>query len=97
MEEEKRYKRKLSDLSLIDDYLFGLFVQEAGNEDILKELLECMLDIKINRVHIKHRQHDVSNEPNLKGIRLDAYVQDDKETLYDVEVQTVNRNIFQNV
>lgn len=28
-EDEKRYRRKLSELSLIDDYLFGLFIQEA--------------------------------------------------------------------
>ena len=92
MEDEKRYRRRLSDLSLIDDYLFGLFIQEAGSEEILKELLECMLDIKINRVSIKHKQHEVTNEPNLQGVRLDAFVQDDKETLYDIEVQTVNRD-----
>lgn len=40
MEDEKRYRRRLSDLSLIDDYLFGLFIQEAGSEEILKELLD---------------------------------------------------------
>ena len=31
MSDEARYKRKLSDLSLIDDHLFGLFIQEAGS------------------------------------------------------------------
>ena len=32
MEEEKRRWRKLSELSLIDNYLFGLFIQEAARK-----------------------------------------------------------------
>lgn len=91
-EDEKRYMRKLSELSLIDDYLFGLFIQEAGSEEVLKGLIECMLDIKVSKVSLKQKQHDISNEPNLHGIRLDAFIQDDFNTLYDIEVQTVNRN-----
>ncbi len=91
-EDEKRSRRKLSELSLIDDYLFGLFVQEAGSEEILKGLVECMLDIKISRLSIKQKQHDISNEPDLHGIRLDAFVQDDLNTLYNIEVQAVNTN-----
>ncbi len=92
MEDEKRHRRKLSELSLIDDYLFGLFIQEAGSEDILKGLIECMLDIKLSRINIKQKQHDISNEPDFHGIRLDAFVQDDLDTLYNIEVQTENKN-----
>jgi len=51
-----------------------------------------MLDIKVSRVSIKQKQHDISNEPDLHGIRLDAFVQDDLNTLYDIEVQAVNKN-----
>jgi len=91
-EDEKRYRRKLSELSLIDDYLFGLFIQEAGSEEILKGLIECMLDIKVSRVSIKQQQHGISGEPDMHGIRLDAFIQDDLDTLYDIEVQTANRN-----
>ncbi len=92
MEDEKRYRRKLSELSLIDDYLFGLFIQEAGSEELLKSLIECMLDIKVERISIKQQQHDISGEPDLHGIRLDAFIQDDLDTLYNIEVQTANRN-----
>lgn len=90
MEDEKRFKRKLSELSLIDDYLFGLFIQEAGSEEIIKGLIERMLDIRLGKVSLKQKQHEISAEPDLHGIRLDAFVQDDRETLYDIEVQTVN-------
>ncbi len=92
MEDEKRYRRKLSELSLIDDYLFGLFIQEAGSEEVLKGLIERMLDIKVSKVSLKQKQHEISNEPNLHGIRIDAFIQDDLNTLYDIEVQTVNQN-----
>lgn len=92
MEDEKRFKRKLSELSLVDDYLFGLFIQEAGSEEVLKGLIERMLDIKLNKVRLKQKQHDISSEPDLHGIRLDAFIQDDMNTLYDIEVQTVNQN-----
>lgn len=74
MEDEKRYKRKLSELSLIDDYLFGLFIQEAGSEELLKGLIERMLDIKVSKVSLKQKQHEISNEPDLRGIRLDAFI-----------------------
>lgn len=91
MEDEKRYRRKLSELSLIDDYLFGLFIQEASNEELLKGLIERMLDIKVSKVSLKQKQHEISNEPDLHGIRLDAFIQDDLNTFYNIEVQTVNQ------
>ena len=90
MEIESNYRRKLSDLSLIDDYLFGLFVQEAGSEELLKELVEHLLDIKISKVSLKQKQHEISSEPDFHGIRLDAFLSDDSDTLYDIEVQTSN-------
>lgn len=88
---ETRKIRRLSDLSLIDDYLFGLFIQEAGSEEILKGLIECMLDVKINHVRLKQPQHSISNEPNLHGVRLDAFLEDDENTLYNIEVQVANK------
>ena len=91
MSDEARYKRKLSDLSLIDDHLFGLFIQEAGSEEILKGLIERMLDVKISKISLKQKQHEISNDPDLHGIRLDAFVQEENSnTLYDIEVQTVD-------
>ena len=91
MSDEARYKRKLSDLSLIDDHLFGLFIQEAGSEEILKGLIERMLDVKVSKISLKQKQHEISNDPDLHGIRLDAFVQEEtSNTLYDIEVQTVD-------
>ena len=91
MSDESRYKRRLSDLSLIDDYLFGLFIQEAGSEEILKGLIERMLGVKISKISLKQKQHDISNDPDYHGVRLDAFVQEEtSNTLYDIEVQTVD-------
>lgn len=55
MENEVGHKRKPSELSLIDDYLFGLFVQESKNEEILKGMIERMLDIKLSKVRLKQK------------------------------------------
>ena len=91
IENDKRYKRKLSELSLIDDYLFGLFVQETSNEEIFKSMIECMLGVKIKEIHIKQKQHEISAEPDFQGIRLDAFLQGDDKTLYNIEVQTSSK------
>ncbi|MDE6725675.1 MAG: Rpn family recombination-promoting nuclease/putative transposase [Ruminiclostridium sp.] len=77
-------------MSLIDNYLFGLFIQEAGSEEIIKGLVERMLDVKIRSIHLKEHQHEISNEPNLHGVKLDAFLEDDEKTLYNIEVQVVN-------
>lgn len=90
MEEEKRHYRKLSELSLIDDFLFRLFIQEAGSEEIIKGLVERLLDIKIKSIHIKQHQHEILNEPNRHGVKLDVFLEDDEKTLYNIEVQVVN-------
>ncbi|MDE7280770.1 MAG: Rpn family recombination-promoting nuclease/putative transposase [Ruminiclostridium sp.] len=91
MMDEARYRRKLSDLSLIDDHLFGLFIQEAGSEEVLKGLIERMLDVRVSKISLKQKQHEISNDPDLHGIRLDAFVQEESSnTLYDIEVQTVD-------
>ncbi len=50
-----------------------------------------MLDIKINHVELKQPQHTISNEPNFRSVRLDAFLEDDEHTLYNIEVQVVNK------
>lgn len=47
-----------------------------------------MLGVKIKEIHIKQKQHEISAEPDFQGIRLDAFLQGDDKTLYNIEVQT---------
>lgn len=78
--------RKLSDLSLIDDFLFGLFIQDADRE-LIRRMLEIILDMKIVGIEMIERQHNIKNNPEKHSITLDAMIKDDKEILYNIEVQ----------
>ena len=96
-EEEKEEKtkqekqwRQLSELSLIDNYLFGLFIQHVKNEDIIKGIVERMLDIKISHIHIKQQQHEILNAPRFHGVKLDAFLEDNEKTIYNIEIQISN-------
>ncbi len=90
MDNKKKNFRKLSELSLIDDYLFGLFIQENDSDELIREMLEIMLDKKIKSIKFADNQHTILNDTDKKGIRLDAIVVDNDGVIYNVEVQTAN-------
>lgn len=86
-QEKRRYTyRKLSELSLIDDFLFGLYIQEATAEEI-KELIECLLGMKIAEINLSEKQHTILNDPEKHSVRLDAFVKDTDGNIYNIEVQ----------
>lgn len=88
--EKRKYTyRKLSELSLIDDFLFGLYIQEATAEEI-KELLECLLGIKIAEIKLAEKQHTILNNPQKHSVRLDAFIKDANGNIYNIEVQASN-------
>lgn len=80
MERQKEYDK----LQLKDDFMFGKVMQ---NESICKEFLEHLLDIKIDSITYPERQKTLKITSNGKGIRLDLYVKDNYETIYDTEMQ----------
>ena len=95
--EELSYKRRASadeksyeDLTLADDFMFGKIM--ACREDLCKELLELVLGIRIARIRFIEPQKDVQITADGKGVRFDVYVDDDRQTVYDMEMQAVPRN-----
>ena len=83
---ESRYE----DLTLADDFMFGKIM--ACREDLCKELLELVLGIRIARIRFIEPQKDVQITADGKGVRFDVYVDDDRQTVYDMEMQAVPRN-----
>ncbi len=83
-------RKRLRDLSLIDDFLFNLFMQEKDNEELLKGVLERLLGKKIAEIRIREKQHAIITDPDYHGTRLDAYVRDIDGNVYNVEVQNTN-------
>ena len=80
MVKQKEYEK----LELKDDFMFGKVMQ---NEAICKEFLEHLMDIKIDNITYPERQKSLKITSEGKGVRLDVYVQDDEDVIYDAEMQ----------
>ena len=76
--------KEWEDLTIADDYMFKLVM---SHKRICKHLLEMILGIKIRKLMDPKTEHAMKNSYESKGIRLDVYVEDDENTVYDVEMQ----------
>ncbi|SEH26192.1 Rpn family recombination-promoting nuclease/putative transposase [Selenomonas sp. KH1T6] len=76
--------KEWEDLTIADDYMFKLVM---SHKRICKHLLEMILGIKIRKLMDPKTEHAMKNSYESNGIRLDVYVEDDENTVYDVEMQ----------
>ena len=67
--------------------MFGAVMR---NPKLCKLLLEYILKIKIRRIEYPELQKVIDERYESKGIRLDVYVEDDKNTVYNIEIQTIS-------
>ena len=74
----------LKELNLEDDFLFA---KVMSNKEICKELLEKILEIEIEKIEMLEEQKTIDLLLESKGIRLDVYVKDGNNTIYNVEMQ----------
>lgn len=77
-------EKSIKELNLSDDFLFA---KVMSDKEICKKVLETILKIEIKRVEIPTTQHVIDLLADGKGIRLDVYVNDEKGTVYNVEMQ----------
>lgn len=66
------------------DRLFKEIMLKEENREILEKLIENILKIKINKIEIK------SQELNVKGKHVDAYLETDKGKI-EIEVNTCDK------
>lgn len=62
------YKKKLEEMILKDDFLFGAVMSQ---EDLCREFLELVLGFPVERVEVDRGKSLVYN-PHFHGIRLDV-------------------------
>lgn len=72
------------DLTIADDYMFKLVMK---HKHICKHLLEIILRVKIREIREPETEKAMKIGFESRGIRLDVYVEDDENTVYDVEMQ----------
>lgn len=69
-----------------------MFAAVMMQKDNCKQFLEMLLGIKIERIVISYEKTLIYN-PNYKGIRMDVYAKDEKNTRYDIEMQIANKEL----
>ena len=70
-----------------------MFAAVMLDEENAKGVVERALGIQIDHVEISYEKSIVYN-PEYKGIRLDVYLEDDKNRHFNVEMQVANTEIF---
>jgi predicted transposase/invertase (TIGR01784 family) len=77
-------EKTLQELNLEDDFLFAKVMQD---KEICRKVLEKILNVPIKEVTIPSIQRTIDILYEGKGVRLDVYINDDKGTVYNVEMQ----------
>ena len=73
------------ELSISNDFLFGKIMQD---QELCRELIQMILpDLKIDHIEYPELQKSITPDMDAHGVRLDVYVKDDRETVYDIEMQ----------
>ena len=84
-------EKNFEELQIKDDFMFSVIMR---NPKFCKPFLERVLGIEINHIEYPKSQETIDLSADAKSVRLDIYVEDEKNTVYNIEMQTVeNRNI----
>ena len=78
----------IEQLNLDDDFLFA---KVMSDKDICKKVLEKILNIKIQYIEMPSEQKVIDILLDSKAVRLDIYVSDGNNTIYNVEMQKGKR------
>ena len=72
-----------------------LFQEVLRNKGLCQQLLENILHIQIKDIHYPQTEKNMTAQLSSKGIRLDVYVTDKENNVYDVEMQSAgNRSVL---
>ena len=81
-------RKKLEELTLMDDYMFWAVMKR---KDLLMKLLECILSIKLADLIYSKGQETLKEGYDSRGVRLDVFVKDENGRWYNIEVQTTDK------
>lgn len=93
---------QVENLTMSDDQLWEnlkisndfMFAKVMRNPELCKGMLERLLEINIDHIEYPEEQKVIDIAKESKSVRLDVYLYDKKDTVYNVEIQTTNsRNL----
>lgn len=88
MEKNLTPLEKWERMTLADNFIFCKVMEE--NPEVCKELLEMLLDIKIDRIETPKSEYFIKVTEPSHGIRFDVYVKEFQGRKFDIEIQTAN-------
>ena len=77
----------LKNLTIKNNFMFAAVMSDEEN---CKGFLERALSMKIDHVEISTEKNIVYH-PEYKGVRLDVYAKDEKNTRYNIEMQVLKQ------
>ena len=77
--------KEFEELTIVDNFMFGAVMRDPKR---CKPLLEYILDVKIRKIEYSELQKSIDIQYQSKSIRLDVYVEDDENSVYNIEMQT---------
>lgn len=81
-----------SKLTFTNNFVFCKVLE--NNLDLCQQLLELILGVKIRKVELADKEKVLDITPDGKSVRLDIYVEDNKGTVYNIEMQVAaKRNL----
>lgn len=88
MGETNNIKTNWDEAGITNDFLFGKIMR---NSELCKELLQRILpDLAIDHVEYPELKSGIQQDIDTKSVRLDVYIKDDKNTVYDIEMQATD-------
>ena len=75
-------------VTIQDNFIFGKTMEM--NPELCRQLLEMILNISIKSIEYPEREKVLEMRTDSKGIRVDVYVQDNKNRSYDIEMQVAD-------
>lgn len=86
IKKEQTFEEKWQNATLTNNFIFYKIMR--NNPDVCKELLEILLEFKIEEIQMS-QEEEIDIDFGSKGIRMDVYVKDgDGKKIYNIELQT---------
>ncbi len=82
---KRDYEKEYQSLDFTNDFLFCKIM--TTNLELCRKVLEVILDVSIKEVKLVESQKSITITGDGRGVRLDVYLNDDKGTVYDLEMQ----------
>ena len=86
----KEIKKKCEEASISNNLIYHKVKSE--NLDLCKEFLEMLLNIRIESISLAQPETTLNVDFFAKGIRLDVFVKDDTDRIFDIEMQVIGKD-----